>query len=127
MTAVKCASVDDCGLAPLNQSSPSRDENHTMLLYNHSFLSLSICLSGRQQKGEGDKDHISDLYTVSIMSNLVQYHLQMKTNTTGINDWHLQISKYTAYALYMAVTCILHLKLTRQTDFKLREEKTSAR
>lgn len=119
MTAVKCASVDDCGLAPLNQSSPSRDENYTMLLYNHSFLSLSICLSGRQRKGKGDKDHISDLYTVSIMSNLVY--------TTGINAWHLQIRKYTAYALYMAMTCILHLKLTKQTDFKLKEEKTSAR
>ncbi len=34
MTAVKCACVDDCGLAPLNQSSPFRDTNHTSLSVN---------------------------------------------------------------------------------------------
>lgn len=48
----------------------------------------------------------------------------MKTNTTGINEWHPQTRKYTAYALYMAVTCILHLKLTKQTVYKQREGKT---
>lgn len=50
----------------------------------------------------------------------------MKTNTTatGINEWHPQTRKYTAYALSMAVTCIL--KLPKQTVFKQREKKTSA-
>ncbi len=43
MTAVKCACVDDCGLAPLNQSSPFRDTK------SHISLCQSVSL------GEGER------------------------------------------------------------------------
>lgn len=58
-------------------------------------LSVNLCLWEMWRKGKEDKDHISDLYMVSIMSNLLLYHFQMKTNTTGRNEWNLQIL-YTA-------------------------------